>query len=214
MVSPRIWQAGFIVGGSGGNAVVLARGPQSWSGPAFYKLATGSIGLQAGAEAAEMVMLVMSDKALNSLLSTSFKLGGDVSVAAGPVGAGAGAPVAADMIIYTRTKGLYGGLNLSGMVVNQDHYINRIFHEAGDHDLRLEQFDTPYVGVAARILVDPAAPGDLAEVSRLQDQLGLTARAARPFALTAPGIALPTGQGRDHRRTALTALALLPENVA
>ena len=85
LISPRILQAGFIVGGSGGNAVLYARsgGGASWAGPAFYKLGTGSIGLQIGAESAEMVALVMTDKALNSFLSNSFKLGGDVSVAAG-----------------------------------------------------------------------------------------------------------------------------------
>lgn len=130
LVSPRILQAGFIVGGSGGNAVVYARsaGGSSWAGPAFYKLATGSIGLQIGAESAEMVALVMTDKALNSFLSNSFKLGGDVSVAAGPVGAGTGAPITADMVVYVRTKGLYGGLNLNGSVVSLDDAGNAAFY--------------------------------------------------------------------------------------
>jgi lipid-binding SYLF domain-containing protein len=87
LISPRILQAGFIVGGSGGNAILQARstGSPGWTGPAFYKLATGSIGLQAGAESSEMVALVLTDKGLNSFLSSGFKLGGDVSVAAGPV---------------------------------------------------------------------------------------------------------------------------------
>ena len=77
LISPRILQAGFIVGGSGGNAVLQARttGSPGWTGPAFYKLGTGSIGLQAGAESAEMVALVMSEKALHAFLSTDFKLG-------------------------------------------------------------------------------------------------------------------------------------------
>lgn len=130
LISPRILQAGFIVGGSGGNAVLHARttGGAGWTGPAFYKLAAGSIGLQAGAESAEMVALVMTDKALNSFLSNDFKLGGDVSVAAGPVGAGAGAPITADMVIYTRAKGLYGGLNLNGSVISIDDGANQAFY--------------------------------------------------------------------------------------
>jgi lipid-binding SYLF domain-containing protein len=130
LISPRILQAGFIVGGSGGNAVLHARMPGNpgWSGPAFYKLGTGSIGLQIGAEAAEMVALVMNEKALDSFLSSDFKLGGDVSVAAGPVGAGTGAPITADMVVYVRAKGLYAGLNLSGSVVSIDGKANAAFY--------------------------------------------------------------------------------------
>jgi lipid-binding SYLF domain-containing protein len=130
LISPRILQAGFIVGGSGGNAILHARtsGSPGWTGPAFYKLGTGSVGLQIGAESAEMVALVLTDKALNSFLSSDFKLGGDVSVAAGPVGAGTGAPVTADMVVYVRAKGLYAGLNLSGSVVSIDDKGNNAFY--------------------------------------------------------------------------------------
>lgn len=130
LISPRILQAGFIVGGSGGNAVLHARttGSPGWTGPAFYKLGTGSVGLQIGAEAAEMVALVMNEKALNSFLSSDFKLGGDVSVAAGPVGAGTGAPITADMVVYVRSKGLYAGLNLSGSVISIDDKGNAAFY--------------------------------------------------------------------------------------
>ena len=130
LIAPRILQAGFIVGGSGGNAVLHARaeGSPGWTGPAFYKLVSGSIGLQAGAESAEMVALVLTDKGLNSFLSSDFKLGGDVSVAAGPVGAGTGAPVNADMVVYVRAKGLYAGLNLNGTAVSVDDKGNSAFY--------------------------------------------------------------------------------------
>jgi len=130
MISPQIVQAGFIVGGSGGSAMVIAqnRSGSGWNGPAFYHIASGSLGLQAGAQASEMVALIMTEKALNSLLSTSFKLGGDVSVAVGPVGAGTGAPITADMVVYTRSKGLYGGLNLSGTVISPDEGRNRVYY--------------------------------------------------------------------------------------
>jgi lipid-binding SYLF domain-containing protein len=130
MVSPQILQAGFIVGGSGGGAVVIAhnRSGTGWNGPAFYTVAAGSIGLQAGAQASEMVALIMTEKALNSLMSTSFKLGGEVSIAAGPVGAGTGAPITADMVVYTRSKGLYGGINLDGTVITIDEGHNRAYY--------------------------------------------------------------------------------------
>ncbi len=130
LISPRILKGGFIYGGSGGQGLVLARGDAKtpWAGPAFYRLATASIGFQAGVESSEMVALIMTEKALNSLLSTSFKLGGDVSVAAGPIGMGAGAPVNADIVTFTRSKGLYGGLNLDGTVITIDEGGNKSFY--------------------------------------------------------------------------------------
>lgn len=150
LISPQILQAGFIIGGSGGNAVLHARtsnGP-GWTGPAFYKMGTGSIGLQAGAEAAEMVAVVRTEKALNSFLSNSFKLGADVSVAAGPVGAGTGAPVTADMVVYVRTKGLYGGLNLSGSVIRVDDAANAAFYgrQVTPVDILVKQSVTNSIG--------------------------------------------------------------------
>jgi len=70
---------------------------------------------------------------------------------------------------------------VSVMIVNQDHYVNHVFHEPGEHELTVEQFGTPYVVAAARMLVDPADPGDVAAANALQDQLGLKAGSALPF---------------------------------
>jgi SH3 domain-containing YSC84-like protein 1 len=130
LISPEIVKAGFIVGGSGGRGVLLARAGgtgNKWVGPAFYTLATASIGFQAGVAASEMVTLVMTDKGMNSLLSTSFKFGADASVAAGPVGAGAKSDVVADLIAFSRSKGVYGGLNLDGTVVTANDDWNAAF---------------------------------------------------------------------------------------
>ena len=117
LIAPQIVKAGFIFGGSGGRAVLVVResGPHPaiavpWNGPAFYNLATASVGFQAGVEVSEVVIVVMTDKGLNSLLSSSFKIGGDASIAAGPVGAGAKSTVTADLIAFSRAKGVYGGL--------------------------------------------------------------------------------------------------------
>ena len=106
MIAPQVVKAGFIFGGSGGRAVTLARDPQSgkWVGPAFYTVATASFGFQAGISVSEVVTLVMTDKGLNSLLSPSVKLGGDASIAAGPVGAGAKSDVIADFISFSRAR--------------------------------------------------------------------------------------------------------------
>ena len=120
LISPEIVKAGFIVGGSGGRAVLVARNGGKWVGPAFYTLATASVGFQAGIAASEMVTLVMTDKGMNSLMASSFKFGGDASVAAGPVGAGAKSDITADLIAFSRSKGVYGGLNLDGTVVSSN----------------------------------------------------------------------------------------------
>jgi lipid-binding SYLF domain-containing protein len=118
LIAPEIVKAGFVFGGSGGRAVLVAREGGKWHGPAFYTLATASVGFQAGVSVSEMVTLVMTEKGMNSMLSANFKMGGDASVAAGPVGAGAKSNVAADLISFTRAKGVYGGLNVDGTLVN------------------------------------------------------------------------------------------------
>ena len=130
MITPLIVKAGFIFGGSGGRALVVARDPASgkWLGPAFYAIATASVGFQAGISVAEGVTLVMTDKGFNSLLATSFKIGGDASVAAGPIGTGARSDVVADLITFNRAKGLYGGLNLDGTVVTASDDWNASFY--------------------------------------------------------------------------------------
>jgi lipid-binding SYLF domain-containing protein len=119
MIIPKVVKAGFVLGGSGGRGVLLARDATSgkWVGPAFYSVGTASVGFQAGVEVSEVVMMIMTEKGMNSLLATSAKLGGDASVAAGPVGIGANATVTEDVIAFTRSKGLYGGLNVDGSII-------------------------------------------------------------------------------------------------
>jgi len=130
MITPEIVKAGFIFGGSGGRALVVARDPKSgkWIGPAFYAVATASFGFQVGISVAEGVTLVMTDKGFNSLLATSFKIGGDASVAAGPVGTGARSDIVADLVTFNRAKGFYGGLNLDGTVVTASDDWNASFY--------------------------------------------------------------------------------------
>ncbi len=124
LIFPQIIKGGFIWGGSGGTGVFLARDPRTgnWSDPAFYTIGSVTFGLQIGGEASQVVMLAMTRRAVDSLLSSSVKLGGDVSVAIGPVGGGAqanaGLPdVTADFISFAKSKGLYAGLNLQGSVI-------------------------------------------------------------------------------------------------
>jgi lipid-binding SYLF domain-containing protein len=130
LIAPHITKAGLIIGGSGGRAVVMARNAKTgkWAGPAFYLLVTGSVGFQAGVSVSETVSLVMTDKGLDSLLSSSFKLGGDVSVAAGPIGTGTQSDLVADFISFSRAKGIYGGLNLDGTVASTADEWNRLYY--------------------------------------------------------------------------------------
>lgn len=130
IISPRVTRAAFVFGGSGGDAIVLARDGKAgqWGGPAFYNMGAGSVGFQIGADVSEVVILVMSEKALNALLSSSFKLGGDASVAAGPVGVGAASSVTADMVSFARSKGVYAGLSLDGAVIRPDAGANEAFY--------------------------------------------------------------------------------------
>jgi len=126
LIIPKIVRAGFIFGGSGGNGVLLRHNAtyhlsatdalKQWSYPAFYSTGSISWGLQAGVDSSEVVMLIMTEKGMDSLLSTKIQLGADVSVAAGPVGAGAKVATA-DVLQFSRSKGIYGGLTLDGSVL-------------------------------------------------------------------------------------------------
>ncbi len=119
LIIPELIKGGFIVGAEGGSGVLLVRGADgSWSAPAFYTLAAGSIGLQLGAQISEVVFTLMTDGAVQALLDNEMKLGADASVAVGPIGAGVEAStttnVGADILAFSRAVGLFGGGSLEG----------------------------------------------------------------------------------------------------
>jgi lipid-binding SYLF domain-containing protein len=158
LIAPQVVRAGFIFGGSGGRGVLVARDGRAWAGPAFYNLATGSVGFQAGVDVSEVIIVVMTDRGFNSLLSTSFKVGGEASIAAGPVGAGAGATVTADLISFTRARGVFGGLNLDGTVISTNVPWNDAFF--GGSNL------LPPDILIRRTVTSPKAAGLLADVAK------------------------------------------------
>ncbi len=128
LIVPQLIKGGLIFGGSGGSGVLLVKGDGNiWSDPAFYTMGSGTVGFQIGVEVSEIILMVMTDKGVDALLTSSFKLGGDVSIAAGPIGAGAKAQTA-DILAFSRTKGIYGGVNIEGAVLkirndwNHDYY--------------------------------------------------------------------------------------------
>jgi len=128
LIAPEIVKAGFIFGGSGGRAVLVAKEGPKWGGPSFYTMATASVGFQAGVSVSEVVTLVMTQKGMDSMLAANFKIGGDASVAAGPVGAGAKSDITADLIAFSRAKGVYGGVNVDGTLVNLSDDWNRAYY--------------------------------------------------------------------------------------
>ncbi|MEQ1575817.1 MAG: lipid-binding SYLF domain-containing protein [Vicinamibacterales bacterium] len=134
-VFPSVIKAGFIVGGRGGRGVASCRTTRGWSDPAFFNLGGASFGLQIGAQSTDFVMLFMNKGGLNSLLSDEFTLGADASVAAGPVGRQAGAStdlkLNAQILSYSRSKGLFAGLELKGVVIKPDKDDMRDVYGAG-----------------------------------------------------------------------------------
>jgi lipid-binding SYLF domain-containing protein len=114
----------FIFGGNYGRGVASCRTAHGWSAPMFIALDGGSVGYQIGGSSTDLVMLFMNDRALHSLLSDKFKLGADASVAAGPVGrsaaAGTDLKLNAEILSYSRSKGIFAGVSLDGAVVQAD----------------------------------------------------------------------------------------------
>ena len=127
-VFPGVIKAGFIVGGRVGEGVISRRVKGGWSAPAFFNLAGGSFGLQIGAAKTDFVLLFMNDDALAGLLKDKFEIGGEGSVAAGPVGRSTSATtdalLRAQIISYSRSKGLFAGLELKGTVISPDNNDN------------------------------------------------------------------------------------------
>ena len=120
LIVPQLLKAGFIFGGSGGHGVLIVNDEKKgqWSQPAFYSIGSVSFGLQIGGEAAEVIMMLRTQKAVDKMLTTSAKLGADTSIAAGPVGAGVKSNVVADVLSFSRSEGAFAGLSLDGSVAS------------------------------------------------------------------------------------------------
>src|SRR3954467_4080433 len=136
-VVPKMAKAAFVFGGKHGRGVATCRTATGWSAPAFISVGGGSFGLQIGAEGIDLIMTVMNDQGMQRMLSNKFQVGGDATAAAGPVGrhASAGTDWKADseILTYSRAKGLFAGISLTGAVVQQDDDSTRfIYHKMID----------------------------------------------------------------------------------
>jgi lipid-binding SYLF domain-containing protein len=159
VVFPGALKAAFIIGGQGGKGVAISRVGRGWSAPAFINMGGGSLGLQIGGQKTDYVLVVMNDKGLRNLLADKFEMGGEGSVAAGPVGrtaaASTNATLDAEILTYSRSKGLFAGVSLKGVVISQDEDMNNAIYEKS----------------ASQILVDSpvassGAPATLQKLSR------------------------------------------------
>jgi lipid-binding SYLF domain-containing protein len=133
LIAPQLLKAAFIVGAAGGSGVVVTRDQASgrWNGPAFYTLGGASFGLQIGAEASEAMVLAMTERGVNALLKTGVQLGAGANLAVGPIGGGAGVAtqnLSADLISFSRSQGIYGGVSLEGAVLGVRAGWNEAFY--------------------------------------------------------------------------------------
>jgi lipid-binding SYLF domain-containing protein len=149
-VVPSMLKGGFIVGGRYGRGLASCRTPKGWSAPAFFTVKGGSVGFQIGGQAVDLVMLIMNNDGMQHLLSSQFSLGADASVAAGPVGRHAEGntdwKMRAQVLTYSRARGIFAGVSLAGAVINQDKDSTRDFYG------RMVPFKTSLTGE-----VDPPA---------------------------------------------------------
>jgi len=153
VVFPGTIKGAFIIGGQGGKGVAVRRIGRGWSAPAFLNMAGGSIGFQIGGSKTDYILLVMNDKGMKGLLEDKFELGGEGSVAAGPVGrtaaASTNATLDAEILTYSRSKGLFAGVSLKGVSINSDGDLNQAIYQKRSKE----------------IIGDPALPATAAPAS-------------------------------------------------
>jgi lipid-binding SYLF domain-containing protein len=123
LIIPELLQGAWFIGGSGGRGVLVVKDENTgdWSQPAFYTIGSLSLGIQFGGEKSEIVMMVFTQKGLDRLYASSFKFGGDASIAVGPVGGGAGADIMTDFVSFIRSKGAFAGMSLQGAIVKVNY---------------------------------------------------------------------------------------------
>ena len=131
-IVPSYLKGGFVVGASYGKGVATCRTPNGWSAPSFFRMEGGSVGFQIGGEAADLVMLIMNQRGMKALMSSKFQLGADAAAAAGPVGRHADAStdwkLRAEVLTYSRSRGLFAGISLKGNTLRQDKDDTRLFY--------------------------------------------------------------------------------------
>lgn len=157
-IVPKLIKGGFIVGGEGGDGVLMVQRHGGWSAPGFYAIGAASFGLQAGLEQSEMIMLIMTQKGLDGVLHDDFKIGAQAGISVVTLGSGVegaiGGASLPDVVVWSSSTGLYGGLTVDGSVIraepNQDSaYYGRT---VSSHDVLFGRLDSPRVAPLRREL--------------------------------------------------------------
>jgi lipid-binding SYLF domain-containing protein len=198
MIVPGLLKAGLLFGGSGGKAVFFAKDANTgkWLGPAFYGLGSFSVGLQAGVEKSDVILLAMTKDAVKALVVPQIKLGADASVAAGPVGVGAAGGQShptAGFVSFARPKGLFVGLTLEGVVIYVGDNSNEVYYGKG---VKPED-----IFISGKV-VNPAAEGFREEIQKAaggEVKTGIPQK--KGPASTAPGSDAKTGTPQEQAPT-------------
>ena len=170
-IVPSFLKGGFVLGAAYGKGAATCRTPKGWSAPAFFRMEGGSVGLQIGGEAVDLVMLIMNQRGMQHLLSSKFQLGADAAAAAGPVGRHAEGDtdwkLRAEVLTYSRSRGVFAGISLKGNTLRQDKDDTRAFYG------RMVPFRTSLTGAIA-------APGDAHEFLSAVAKYALRASGKEP----------------------------------
>ena len=176
MVVPHLIKGGFIFGGKHGRGIATCRTSNGWSAPAFISVGGGSWGLQIGVEAVDLVMLVMNEQGMQHLLSSKFQISGEGSAAAGPVGrhasAGTDWKLNAELLTYSRSKGLFAGITLEGAVVEQDNDSTRAIYNKKVPFRTVLSGKTATPAVAAEFMRAVSAAGRQARAEEAKEKAG------------------------------------------
>jgi len=158
-VFPQVIKASFVVGAEGGRGVVSRRTASGWSDPVFFRAGGGSVGPQIGASATDIVLVFMNDEAMSGLMKDRFELGADAEVAGGPVGreasAGTDALMKAQILSYSRSRGLFAGVSLKGIVVKPEDDLNEAVYNKKARELLARE--TSVTGSGATLTAFPQA---------------------------------------------------------
>jgi lipid-binding SYLF domain-containing protein len=153
LIFPELYKGGFVVGAEGGTGVLMVRGSDgSWSDPAFYTLASGSVGLQFGGQVSEVIFTVMNQQAVDAVIDNQMKFGANASLAVGPVGKGIGSATTTnfneDVYYFAKTEGFFGGISFDGSAILKRDSYNEGYYGKGA---------TPYGILVSRQYKNPKA---------------------------------------------------------
>ena len=148
-IVPKLLKGGFIVGGEGGDGVMMVQRKGGWSAPGFYAIGAGSFGLQAGLEQSEMIMLIMTQKGLDGVLHDDFKIGVQAGISVVTLGSGVegaiGGASLPDVVVWSSSTGLYGGLTVDGSVIKSEPNLDASYYgrQVSPHDVLFGPVDSP-----------------------------------------------------------------------